>query len=293
LQRSLVLVLLLVVAAGSASAATSAPTILNKHYMPAHTAASTPFIVTGSPLLYHGGPVQHAPHVYLTFWTFLEVDPTHQMDPTGEAAYLVKFMSGMGGSGLASVQTQYNDGNGYITNPTGQLAGVWYDDGLYPPVLEPDQYLSAEVANAVGHFGYDPDGQYVIATPHNHNTAGFAGNGGYYCAYHGTAYVSGHVVSFTNLPYITDAHGSCGMGIVNGIKGTLDGVSIVEGHEYAESATDPMLNAWYDAGGAETGDKCAWQELQNAPFSTGSFPVQPMWSNTPAPNGDECRVSYP
>jgi len=32
----------------------------------------------------------------------------------------------------------------------------------------------------------------------------------------------------------------------------------VRTHEQIEAATDPLLNAWYDASGQEIGDKCAW-----------------------------------
>jgi hypothetical protein len=45
---------------------------------------------------------------------------------------------------------------------------------------------------------------------------------------------------FTSLPYMTDAGSACGEDSVNGPNGTLDGVSIVEGHEMAESITDPL-----------------------------------------------------
>jgi serine protease len=57
-------------------------------------------------------------------------------------------------------------------------------------------------------------------------------------------------------------------------------VSIVGGHEYAESITDPQLNAWWDsANGEEIGDLCAWTNIQVLTFSTGKFATQPLWSN--------------
>jgi hypothetical protein len=34
-------------------------------------------------------------------------------------------------------------------------------------------------------------------------------------------------------------------------------VSVIA-HELEETNTDPNLNAWYDANGAEDADKCAW-----------------------------------
>ncbi len=77
---------------------------------------------------------------------------------------------------------------------------------------------------------------------------------------------------------MTDAGGSCGEDSVNG-PAPLDGVSIVEGHELAEAITDPLLNAWYDSSGNEIGDKCAWQGLATISTTTGTFAVQPLWSN--------------
>ena len=70
----------------------------------------------------------------------------------------------------------------------------------------------------------------------------------------------------------------------SGSAGTLDGVSIVGGHEYSEAATDPHLNAWYDSSGAENGDKCAWissgtGKSHDITLSTGTFAVQTTWSN--------------
>lgn len=43
----------------------------------------------------------------------------------------------------------------------------------------------------------------------------------------------------------------------NGNAGVDAMVSVIA-HELEESATDPLLNAWYDANGSENADKCAW-----------------------------------
>jgi serine protease len=84
-------------------------------------------------------------------------------------------------------------------------------------------------------------------------------------------------VPFTNEPYVLDAGGSCGAGSV---RGNLDGFSITAGHEYLETVTNPDTETgWYDADGQENADKCAWQDLHTLDLSTGSFAVQPTWSN--------------
>jgi serine protease len=86
-----------------------------------------------------------------------------------------------------------------------------------------------------------------------------------------------------------DAGWSCGANSVNA-NGAFDGFSIVGGHELAEALTDPFPSSgWLDSSGAENADKCAWISLANTLLSTGSFAVQPLWSN--AMPG--CVLSYP
>jgi len=43
-----------------------------------------------------------------------------------------------------------------------------------------------------------------------------------------------------------------------GSNAGVDGMVSVIAHELEETNTDPNLNAWYDANGAEDADKCAW-----------------------------------
>jgi serine protease len=80
-----------------------------------------------------------------------------------------------------------------------------------------------------------------------------------------------------------------------GYGGGVDGVTIVEGHEYAETVTDQNpAGGWTDSIGYENGDKCAWVGVggtggaQNLALSTGSFAVQSTWSN----DGAACLVSH-
>jgi hypothetical protein len=71
----------------------------------------------------------------------------------------------------------------------------------------------------------------------------------------------------------------------------------VGGHEYAETITDPYQTAWWDStaggGGAEIGDKCAWQNLGTVTLSTGTFEMQPLWSNGYGHDASGCIMSSP
>jgi serine protease len=223
--------------------------------------------LAGGNLINHGGPVQTAPKVWVVYWGWTS-------DPNGEQARLQSFLNDVGGSSWLSSVTQYSNAG----NPSGLLQGTWSDSASVPNRPTQSQ-ISAEAAKAANHFGTGTsvNVQIVVATPTGHSQRGF---GTQWCAYHGTV-SSDPNVTFTYLPYMTDAGANCGENSVNsGSAGILDGVSIVEGHELAETITDPLLNAWYDSSGAENGDKCAWINLQNTSMGGGTFPTQPLWSNS-------------
>ncbi len=239
---------------------------------------------TGTALLtYHGGPIQTAPKIYVVSWGSAW---NSSGDPDGEKAYYTKFISGVGGSAWMNTVTQYTQSGGaQVGNASGSFAGSWTDTTTVPNLNRSNYatYLGKEAARAAAHFGdYSSNASYVILLAHGVKVYQFAGNSASpnaYCAWHSSTTVSGHTISYTNLPYIADAGYSCGSGSVNS-PGTLDGVSIVGGHEQAETETDPQPDSgWLDSSGAEIGDKCAWTDLQNNSFSTGTFPTQPLWSN--------------
>jgi len=222
-----------------------------------------PRVLAGN-LINHGGPVQTAPRVYVDFWGWTS-------DPSGEQAYLTRFLSSVGGTSWLSIVNQYGAGSS-----GNLLAGTWSNSATVPR-HPTDAQIQAQAVTAASHFGTGTsvNVQIVVATPTGHSTSGF---GTQWCAYHG-AVSADRNITYTNLPYITDAGSSCGEDSVNGSSGRLDGVSIVEGHELAEAITDPLLNAWYDSSGSEIGDKCAWINLHNISTSGGTFAVQPLWSN--------------
>ncbi len=231
---------------------------------------------------YHGGLVQVVPKIYIVFWGY----GLSNGDPDGVQSYLMSFMTAVGGSTWLNTVTQYyadiNHNLEFITNPTGQLQGTWNDNSPIPS-KPTDQDIAKEAYKLAQHFNYYGfDAAFIVATAHNHNTPGFGKGKGEFCAWHNFATTAKGPISYTNFPYIPDAGHACGAGTVNH-PGTLDGVSIVGGHELAESQTDPFLDAWYDPKGhstGEIGDKCLWENLQEIPFGNQAFfPTQPLWSN--------------
>ena len=250
----------------------------------ANTGTRAPLSIITGAMTYHGGPVQTAPKIYIVHWGSATQWGSGDVD--GVANYYQNFISGVGGSSWMSSVTQYtNSSGGHVGNSAGSYAGTWNDttDSI-PSLTRSFTYqnnIAAEAKRAASHFGdYSASASYIIMIPHGIRVYGF---GTSYCAWHSSTSATGGTIAYTNLPYIPDAGGACGVGAVNS-PGTDDGVSIVGGHEQAETETDPQPNSgWLDSGNNENGDKCAWVNLQNTAFSTGTFPTHPLWSN--AANG--------
>ena len=219
--------------------------------------------------------------------------------------------------GVATGSTTCSAAAAHVGYPTGgALAGVWVDPSTTAvtsagstaasPV---DHDIAAEAVLAAAHFGNttaasNRSAQYVIVSPPGTHPGGFNTATANWCAWHdynGDATLIGGAaasaygdIAFTNLPYIPDLGASCGANYVNangtaanfGAGGAVDGVTIVEGHEYAETVTDQNpAGGWLDSTGYENGDKCSWVGVggtggaQNLALSTGSFAVQSTWSN--------------
>ncbi|HLY03513.1 MAG TPA: hypothetical protein VKR56_13595 [Candidatus Cybelea sp.] len=259
------------------------------HYMATRYAAHTVVPNSGVLFTYYNGPVLLKPKVYLIFWGYKKYG-----DPDKVAKLLEAYAKVEGGSLHNNDYIQYYDIVGskkfYPTNPKGQLGGVWFDNTNQIPQNPTDIQVGNESLAGVAHFGYDGNASYVVATAHDHSTVGF---GTQWCAYHsGTQTTNGNLVSYTNLPYMPDAGGACGADYTQAPKDESavdEGVTIVEGHEYGESITDPNPGTgWYNFEYGEIGDICAWTDIQNDTFGKKTYTMQPMYSNA----SESCVQEY-
>jgi serine protease len=254
------------------------------HYMATRSAARTAAPNSGVLFTYYNGPVLLKPKIYLIFWGYKKYGDPDKVAPLLEAYTKVE-----GGSLHNDIYTQYYDivsgKKYYITNPKGQQGGIWFDDTNPVPKSPTDIQVANEALNGVAKLGYDVNGSYVVATPHGRSTVGF---GTQFCAYHSSTQAGSNLVSYTNLPYVPDAGIPCGSDDIVPPKdesGVDEGVTIVAGHEYGESITDPEPpTGWYNFEYGEIGDYCAWQDIANDPFGKKSYTMQPMYSNA----GESC-----
>jgi serine protease len=252
-------------------------------------------------LSYGGGAVQHSPHVYLLLWgpDWASSSPAY--------SDLYWLYDGLGVSPQDTwslITSQYGDGSGAPSFGTTVFEGAWQDSSVPPDPVTPND-LAAEADGFVTSEGIadTADAQIVIASQSGTcfgdgflGSCGVPGTTGMYCGWHSIT-TSG--VPFTNLPYQLDAGYECGENFINrGTAGEYDGFTIVAGHEYAETITDPEpFTGWTDRadtisdGGypGEIADKCIWGgsnwgKLGSDPYgdvtmSTGSFAMQSLWSN--------------
>jgi hypothetical protein len=242
-------------------------------------------------LTYHGGLVQTKPVVYLVLWGPKWKESTY----SSEVTLLKKIYGGLGTTSdhWSTTTSQYRDKEGgHPTFGHSVLKGV-FNDINKPPTLGQTQIAAEAAAFARTHNLHGSNIQVVVAaqsgTCYSDGFAGSCGRqnpNGQYCAYHGATSSTG--ISYTNLPYMNDAGPLCGS-----TYGKNAGFSIVGGHEYAESITDPYpASGWVDdadnVSGGEIGDKCAWggqawggnDPIGPIKFSTGTFIMQSLWSNS-------------
>jgi len=284
--------------------------------------------------LYYGsgvdgiGVTTGKPRVYVVFWgsqwgtpgTDANGNMIFSGDPAGMAPRLQRLFKGLGRDSelWSGVMTQYCEGvalhaqscpitSMHVGYPTGgALAGVWADNAAAEPLNATMAQLGQEAVRAASHFGninatLNRSAQYFIVSAHGTHPTGFFDGG--FCAWHewngnvGAPSTVGDI-AFTNLPYIPDAP-VCGQNAVNaGAAGMLDGVSIVAGHEYAETITDQNpRGGWTDAGGSENADKCSWLTsgqgaMANVALATGSFAMQSTWSNEANSGAGGCVMTH-
>jgi len=108
-----------------------------------------------------------------------------------------------------------------------------------------------------GRLPKDVGAVYFVLTSSNiSESSGFCSQ---YCGWHTSGTISGSDIKYSFVGNANRCLSGCAAQTTspNGNAG-VDGMISVIGHELEEANSDPDLNAWYDASGAENADKCAW-----------------------------------
>lgn len=213
------------------------------------------------PLQYNGGAVEQAGTTnYAVFW-----EPTGSTVSATYNALLTRFFDDVGGSTLYGVATQYYQGSTqqHIVNSS-HLGGTWVDTTAYPSATLSDADVQNEVVKAIAANGWSTGvgSQVYVFLAKGENECQSSGTCSFstFCAYHGDFTNAGRTILYAAMPYAGTDLSGCGTQSSASPNGDLDAdaeISITS-HELMETVTDPLLDAWYDATGAEIGDKCAY-----------------------------------
>ena len=258
------------------------------------------------PLLYNGGPVMHAPTVYIIYWI-----PPHLQDGTAttlSSAYQkiqTTMLTEYFGHSLMNNNTQYHDAK-YITN-AGHVGGTYVDTALYPgsdcfdpaPALTngnnciSDADLQHEVTKVMGLKGWTGGVNkiFMVFTSSNEGQCAVSNSQcsyATYCAYH-SFFVNG---AAQDVVYSNEPFGNTSVCQVSGAPSpnanpAADAAATAAAHELTEAITDPLLNAWFDSSGSEIGDECAYYYgvalwdggKANEQWDGHPFYIQTMYSN--------------
>jgi hypothetical protein len=167
-------------------------------------------------------------------------------------------------------------------------------------------------ALSAGRLPTDTNGLYYVLTSADVTQSGSSGAFcTSYCGWHNHGSWNGHDIKFSFIgnPDYCVAHGTGGCYCDNTTVSpngnpAADGMATLISHEMEETHTDPDLNAWYDSGGEENADKCAWHfgalqtlpngAVYNVTWGTRHFLVQENWLNVPSGCSDYtcCHISY-
>jgi hypothetical protein len=250
---------------------------------PQQTACSTGCALVS----YAGGPVQHGQTVYLIFWAprggLSYIPPSYRL---GLATWLGDVAAANYTAGnVFSVAQQYYDLTGTRATPNfasyaESLGGVIIDTDPYPargctdidganslPECLTDLQVQSEIKTVVTSHSLpeNTNTAYALLTPKSVGSCytGASKQCAYssYCGYH--SFFAGPLgqIVYAELPwtYATsgcDGEATFGLGYPNG-SATDPEIGILS-DELIGMMTDPNLNGWRDAGGAEIGDKCSY-----------------------------------
>ena len=233
---------------------------------------------------YNGGPVSHSMAGVLVDWGS-SVNSVYTNDTTGDPG-LIKYLSASSGStgDIGGVLAQYMDSSAHNAANQESYGGQYQ---ITPSVTSStifDSQIGSELVSQIQAGNLPrPAGNglgtiYLVLFPAGDTECidSQTCSGSYFCAYHsGTALSDGTKVLYAVLPDNTTGPMTQGCGSARTLF--QDQTSYLT-HEWSETITDPLGNAWWDSSpggtGNEIGDWCNQFMAQN-----GSWTVQEEWSN--------------
>ena len=239
---------------------------------------------TGNQIQYWGGPVLLTPHTYVIWYGTFD---------SGTMNIVSALISSIGGSPYFNIVAGYFDGNGNSISNSLPVLGTIQNNYSKGKALQTSD-VSQIVVDAIsgGLLPSDGNGVYLLLTASDVTVPGF---GTAFCGYHSVRPLNGTDIhyAFVGNPAPSNMNNCAGQQSIspNGNPGA-DAMASTIAHELDEAVTDPNGDGWFDAGGQETADKCAWNfgttftapngSLANMTLSGHNYLIQQDWVNASA-----------
>jgi hypothetical protein len=247
----------------------------------------------GPGMSYHGGPIVLGTTGIYYIWY-------GNWSGNTATTILTDLANSIGGSPYFNINTTYYNGSNVTVSNSVSFRGSTTDNYSHGTTLS-DSAVQAVVSSAIstGALPKDTNAVYFVLTSADvSESSGFCNK---YCGWHTFSTISGSNIKYAFVGNPDRCISSCAAQTTgpNGNAGA-DGMASIIAHELEEAVTDPNLNAWYDARGAENADKCAWTFGTTSTASNGSkynmtlgsrrYLIQQNWVNA---SGGSCAKQYP
>src|SRR5437868_1604601 len=238
------------------------PPLMGMHW--AREFARTARVRRSPNMTWHNGAIMTSSTITAVYWG------TSWTSSNPKVAGLESFYIGFNGSSYAKTSDEHSGTNGQV-GPSDTYGGYVIDTSSASGGNQTSPIL-AEVCRAVP----NPvsNGYYPVYTDIKRGNAG-------YCAWHSYGSCNGVPVQIAFFFDLDNDPGCDPQDTTAGHPQGLAALANVSAHELSEARTDPRNGGWYDASGAENGDKCAW--TFNVPFVTftdgSKWKLQGEWSN--------------
>jgi len=262
--------------------------------------------VDGSPLTYHGGPVQHIQYVYAIFW--LPVGQHYELvgNDSKFESLISRYFNDVSGSNITRLMIEYPDDINASPSANVVYGGGFVDTTPYPhPGTTTAPILGNDVVNEIqkivnsGALPTGVDDSYYVFTANGLNvcedsaltlcTFATSQQPAGFCAYHSSVDTSPYALISVNPNGIA---GGCQIsisGVVSYPNNDViadSAISLVS-QEQLNMQSDPYSNSWYDTSSTtEVSNKCAGQ-YGNVNLTSGyniimnghQYILQQEWSN--------------
>ena len=255
-----------------------------------HNTSGPPQFDTGNQIQYWGGPVLLGPnHAYIIWYGTFD---------SGTTGILTTLVGSIGGSPYFNITAGYFDAGGNSITNSLSLAGSVQNNYSKGKALHSSD-VSQIVVDTIsgGLLPLDPNGIYLVLSAGDVTVPGF---GDSFCGYHSLRAFNNTQLHYAFIGNPAPSHLiACSTQPIspNGNPGA-DAMASTIAHELEETITDPDGNAWFDAGGNEIADKCAWTygntfkapngSLANMTLGGNNYLIQQDWVNA---SGGFCGLS--